>query len=140
VTVRGCTQTQRAVSDVEPAGEDDWGAEYLDMVVSIRVVDGVAQAIEHINAYGSHHTDSIVTDSVARAERFVRGVDSSVVLVNASTMFCDGQSLGMGAEIGISTGKIHARGPMGLNDLTSYKWVIRGAGQVMADDPAEWKK
>ena len=140
VTVRGCPQTQRAVADVEPAGEDDWGAEYLDMVVSIRVVDGVAQAIEHINAYGSHHTDSIVTDSVARGERFVRGVDSSVVLVNASTMFCDGQSLGMGAEIGISTGKIHARGPMGLNDLTSYKWVIRGAGQVMADDPAEWKK
>jgi glutamate-5-semialdehyde dehydrogenase len=94
-------------------------------------VAGVDEAIEHVNRYGSHHTDAIVTDSVARAERFVERVDSAVVLVNASTMFCDGESLGMGAEIGISTDKLHARGPMGLEELTSYKFVIRGSSHVM---------
>jgi glutamate-5-semialdehyde dehydrogenase len=101
------------------------------MVVSLGVVADVGAAIAHINRYGSHHTDAIVTDSVERAERFVAEVDSGVVLVNASTMFCDGESLGMGAEIGISTDKLHARGPMGLEELTTYKFVVRGTGHVM---------
>ena len=116
---------------MELAAEEDWRTEYLDAVLSIRVVEDVDQAIEHINTYGSHHTDAIVTDDESRARQFVRQVDSAVVLVNASTMFCDGESLGMGAEIGISTGKLHARGPMGLEELTSYKFVIRGDGHVM---------
>jgi len=133
VTVKGCERTQALVSDVEPATEEDWRTEYLDTVVSLRVVSDVDEAIDHINRYGSHHTDAIVTDSQRRASRFVQRVDSAVVLVNASTMFCDGESLGMGAEIGISTDKIHARGPMGLQELTSYKFVIRGDGHVMGD-------
>ena len=131
VTVKGCEKTRVRVADVDPAVEEDWTTEYLDMVVSIRIVHDVDEAIDHINRYGSHHTDSIVTDSESRARRFVDEVDSAVVLVNASTMFCDGESLGMGAEIGISTDKLHARGPMGLEDLTSYKFVIRGEGHVM---------
>ena len=138
VTVRGCERTRAAVADVEPADEQDWSTEYLDHVVSVRVVEDVSAAVEHINRYGSHHTDAIVTGSSAAAERFVRDVDSGVVLVNASTMFCDGESLGMGAEIGISTGKIHARGPMGLEELTSYKFVIRGDGLTMGTE-AEWR-
>jgi len=131
VTLRGDELTRAMVFDVEPAGQKDWATEYLDMIVSVRVVDDVAAAIEHINLYGSHHTDAIVTGSVSCAERFVREVDSAVVLVNASTMFCDGESLGMGAEIGISTDRIHARGPMGLEELTTYKFVISGNGHVM---------
>ncbi len=133
VTVRGCERTRELAEGVEPADEDDWRTEYLDTVVSIRVVGDVADAIEHINKYGSHHTDSIVTDSESRARRFLAGVDSGVVLVNASTMFCDGESLGMGAEIGISTDKLHARGPMGLEELTTYKFAIRGDGHVMGN-------
>ncbi len=133
VEVRGCRRTREAVGDVEAAGEEDWYTEYLDKIVSIRVVEGVEAAIEHINHYGSGHTDSIITSRKPRAEKFVESVDSGVVLVNASTMFCDGASLGMGAEIGISTDKIHARGPMGLEELTSYKFVIRGDGQVMGE-------
>jgi len=131
VTVRGCEQTRAAATGVEPATEEDWSTEYLDLIVSMRVVGDVDGAIEHINHYGSHHTDAIVTESEARAARFVDGVDSAVVLVNASTMFCDGESLGMGAEIGISTDKLHARGPMGLEELTSYKFVIRGHAHAM---------
>jgi len=131
VEVRGDECTRSVVPDVAPATGEDWATEYLDMVVSVRVVDGVGAAIEHINRHGSHHTDAIVTDSVTRAERFVGEVDSAVVLVNASTMFCDGESLGMGAEIGISTDRLHARGPMGLEELTTYKFVIRGEGHVM---------
>ena len=133
VTVKGCEKTQVAILDVEPATEEDWGTEYLDTIVSVRVVDGVDEAIEHINRYGSHHTDTIVTDSESRARKFVRQVDSAVVLINASTMFCDGEALGMGAEIGISTDKFHARGPMGLEELTSYKFVVSGDGHVMGD-------
>ena len=133
VTVKGCEKTQAAILDVEPATEEDWGTEYLDTIVSVRVVDGVDEAIEHINRYGSHHTDTIVTDSESRARKFVRQVDSAVVLINASTMFCDGEALGMGAEIGISTDKFHARGPMGLEELTSYKFVVSGDGHVMGD-------
>ncbi|MFW6163327.1 MAG: glutamate-5-semialdehyde dehydrogenase [Planctomycetota bacterium] len=131
VTVRGDKRVQAAADDVEPVSEEDWTTEYLDMVVSMGVVEGVDGAIEHINRYGSHHTDAIVTDSASRARRFGGEVDSGVVLVNASTMFCDGESLGMGAEIGISTDRLHARGPMGLQELTTYKFVIEGAGHVM---------
>lgn len=131
VAVRGCEETRAAVPVVEPAAEADWRTEYLDTIVSVRLVSDVDEAIEHINHYGSHHTDAIVTDSQARGQRFVERVDSAVVLVNASTMFCDGESLGMGAEIGISTDKLHARGPMGLEELTSYKFVIRGRAHVM---------
>jgi glutamate-5-semialdehyde dehydrogenase len=131
VRVKGCDRTRAAVPDVEPATEEDWRTEYLDTMVSVRLVEDVDEAIGHINEYGSHHTDAIVTDSESRARKFVEEVDSGVVLVNASTMFCDGESLGMGAEIGISTDKLHARGPMGLEELTSYKHVIRGAGHIM---------
>jgi len=133
VTLRGCPRTQELVDGVEPATEDDWRTEYLDMVMSVRVVPDVDAAIEHINHYGSHHTDTIVTGNERNAERFTDRVDSGVVLVNASTMFCDGESLGMGAEIGISTDKLHARGPMGLEELTSYKFVLRGDGLVMGE-------
>lgn len=131
VTVRGCEQTRAVAAGVEPATEEDWRTEYLDLIVSIRLVADVQEAVEHVNRYGSHHTDAIVTDSEDRAQRFVDQVDSAVVLVNASTMFCDGESLGMGAEIGISTDKLHARGPMGLEELTSYKFVIRGQAHAM---------
>ncbi len=139
VTIRGCQRTTAAVPYAEPATDEDWRTEYLDMIVSVRVVEDVDEGIEHINRYGSHHTDVIVTESRSRARRFVREVDSAVVLVNASTMFCDGASLGMGAEIGISTDKLHARGPMGLNELTSYKFVIEGNGQVMGA-PEDWRR
>ena len=135
VSVRGCAGVRAAVADVDEATEEDWRTEYLDEIVSVRVVPDVAAAIEHINRYGSHHTDAIVTDSAQAAREFLEGVDSGVVLENASTMFCDGESLGMGAEIGISTDKLHARGPMGLEDLTSYKFVIRGQGQTMGEFP-----
>ncbi len=131
VTVRGCPRTREAVADVEPADEEDWRTEYLDLIVSIRVVPGVEEAIDHINRFGSHHTDVIVTGRLPAAERFTERVDSGVVLVNASTMFCDGESLGMGAEIGISTDRLHARGPMGLEELTTYKFIIRGRGHIM---------
>jgi glutamate-5-semialdehyde dehydrogenase len=96
----------------------------------VRTVDGVRQAVDHINAYGSHHTDAIVTESVREAEAFVKGVDSSSVMVNASTRFADGGEYGMGCEMGISTDKLHARGPMGVDDLTTYKWIVRGTGQT----------
>ena len=139
VTIRGCNRTTAAVPFAEPATDEDWRTEYLDMIASIRVVEDVDEAVEHINRYGSHHTDVIVTESRRRARRFVREVDSAVVLVNASTMFCDGASLGMGAEIGISTGKLHARGPMGLQELTSYKFVIEGDGHVMGS-PEDWRR
>lgn len=131
VAVRGCPRVCGAVRGVEAATDADWATEYLDTMISIRVVRGVEEAIAHINTFGSHHTDSIVTDSVASAGRFRQAVDSGVVLVNASTMFCDGASLGMGAEIGISTDRLHARGPMGLTELTTYKFVISGAGTIM---------
>ena len=134
VTVRGCLLTRSVVPEVDPASEDDWRTEYLDNLLAVRVVKNVQEAIRHINAYGSHHTDAIVTADESRAQHFVDQVDSAVVLVNASTMFCDGESLGMGAEIGISTDKLHARGPMGLEELTSYKFVIHGNGHVMGGD------
>lgn len=131
VTVKGCEKTQSLCEEVEAATDEDWDTEYLDKVVSVRMVPGLEEAIAHINAHGSHHTDSIVTRDLASAKAFKRGVDSGVVLVNASTMFCDGETLGMGAEIGISTDKLHARGPMGLEELTSYKFIIEGDGHIM---------
>ncbi|HUT24714.1 MAG TPA: glutamate-5-semialdehyde dehydrogenase [Sumerlaeia bacterium] len=131
VTVKGCEKVRQRVPTVLEATEKDWRTEYLDNVISIRVVEDIDKAIEHANLHGSHHTDAIVTNNLEHARRFSREVDSAVVLVNASTMFCDGQTLGMGAEIGISTDKLHARGPMGLEELTTYKFVIYGDGQVM---------
>ncbi len=128
--VRGCPTAKESVPSISKASEEDWFAEYLDQIVAIRIVDGVQQAIEHINHYGSHHTDAIVTQSPENADRFMREVDSAMVLVNASTMFNDGSELGMGAEIGISTDKLHARGPMGLRELTTYRWVVVGNGNV----------
>jgi glutamate-5-semialdehyde dehydrogenase len=131
IEVRGCPVVCRELPSIKPATEDDWYSEYLDTIYSVKVVEDIDAAIKHIARYGSDHTDVIVTENYSHAIQFVREVDSSVVLVNASTMFCDGESLGMGAEIGISTDKFHARGPMGLNELTSYKHVIWGEGQIM---------
>jgi glutamate-5-semialdehyde dehydrogenase len=139
VIVKGCEKTRAVTADIETATEQDWSTEYLDKIISIKVVEDVSEAIEHINTYGSGHTDSIVTDSIENAELFTAKVDSGVVLVNASTMYCDGQSLGLGAEIGISTDKLHARGPMGLEELTTYKFVIQGKNNVMGEPRKEYK-
>ena len=128
--VRGDAATQTLDKRVVPATDKDWDTEYLDAIISVKVVKDVDEAIVHINAHGSHHTDSIVTTDAKEAERFLTHVDSGIVLHNASTQFADGGEFGMGAEIGISTGKLHARGPVGAEQLTSYKYVVRGSGQV----------
>jgi glutamate-5-semialdehyde dehydrogenase len=128
--VRGDATTQSVDKRVKPATDADWDTEYLDAIISAKVVDGVDGAIAHIERHGSHHTDSIVTDDKAVAERFLDALDSAIVLWNASTQFADGGEFGMGAEIGISTGKLHARGPVGAEQLTSFKYVVRGTGQV----------
>ena len=130
VELRGCERTRRIDPAVLPAGEDDWAAEYLDLVLAVRVVDGLDAAVGHINRWGSHHTDAIVTADAAAAERFLAAVDSACVFWNVSTRFSDGCEFGLGAEIGISTDKLHARGPMGLEELCTYKWIARGDGQV----------
>ncbi|MEJ2673977.1 MAG: glutamate-5-semialdehyde dehydrogenase [Acidihalobacter sp.] len=130
VELRGCARTREILPDVVPATEQDWLAEYLAPILAIRVVDGLDEAIEHINTYGSQHTDAIVTENYTRARRFLREVDSSSVMVNASTRFADGFEYGLGAEIGISTDKLHARGPVGLEGLTSLKYVVLGDGQI----------
>jgi glutamate-5-semialdehyde dehydrogenase len=128
--VRGDDITARVDARVKPAAEEDWYAEYLDAIIAVKVVENVDGAIAHIARYGSHHTDSIVTEDLAAAERFLARVDSAIVLHNASTQFADGGEFGMGAEIGISTDKFHARGPVGVEQLTSYKYLVRGSGQV----------
>jgi len=130
VQLRGCEQTRRIVPEAAPATEADWPAEYLDLILAVRVVADLDEAIAHIGAYGSNHTEAIVTSDYERARRFMREVDASVVLVNASTRFNDGGQLGLGAEIGISTSKLHAFGPMGLEELTTNKFVVFGNGQV----------
>ena len=129
VELRGCERS-RALAEMKPATEGDWRAEYLDLILAVKVVDGLDAAIEHINTCGSGHTDAIVTGEMAAAERFVARVDSSSVMVNVSTRFSDGGEYGLGAEIGISTDKLHARGPMGAEDLTTYKWIVTGNGHV----------
>jgi len=129
--VRGCPRTRAIVECVE-ATEDDWSTEYLDKTLSVKVVDSLDDAIAHINHYGSHHSDAIVTEGYGAAERFLDAVDSATVYVNASTRFTDGYEFGLGAEIGISTNKLHCRGPMALKELTTLKYVIRGAGQIRA--------
>ena len=128
--VRGDDAVQGMDARVKPAQEADWDTEYLDAIVSIRMVDGVEDAIAHIAAHASHHTDAIITDDGARAERFLNAVDSAIVMWNASTQFADGGEFGLGAEIGISTGRLHARGPVALEGVTTYKWIVRGTGQV----------
>ena len=128
--LRGDAEARVLVPAMEPATEADWSTEYLDAVISVAVVDGVDGAVAHINRWGSHHTDSIVTEDPAAAERFLNEVDSAIVLHNASTQFADGGEFGMGAEIGISTGRMHARGPVGAEQLTSFKYVVRGDGQT----------
>jgi glutamate-5-semialdehyde dehydrogenase len=128
--VRGDEAALRANPRVQPASEQDWFTEYLDAIIAVRVVDGVDAAIDHIRRYGSQHTESIVTEDAAAAERFLMRVDSAIVLHNASTQFADGGEFGMGGEIGISTDKFHARGPVGVDQLTSYKYIVRGSGQV----------
>jgi glutamate-5-semialdehyde dehydrogenase len=128
--IRGDTDTQKADTRVKPAKEEDWSTEYLDAIVSMKVVDGVAAAAGHIARYGSQHTDSIVTANTKTAETFLNTVDSAIVLHNASTQFADGGEFGFGAEIGIATGKMHARGPVGVEQLTTFKYQVRGNGQI----------
>jgi glutamate-5-semialdehyde dehydrogenase len=128
--VRGDATVQKVDPRVKPAREEDWSTEYLDAIITAGVVDGVAGAIDHIERYGSHHTDAIVTEDKAAAEKFLAEVDSAIVLHNASTQFADGGEFGFGAEIGIATGRLHARGPIGTEQLTSFKYRIRGTGQI----------
>jgi len=128
--VRGDDEALKIHDKVKMATNKDWDTEYLDAIIAVRVVDGIEEAMEHINTHGSHHTEAILTEDEAAAEKFLREVDAGIVLVNASTQFADGGEFGMGAEIGISTGKLHARGPVGAEQLTSYKYQVRGNGQV----------
>ncbi|HUR53677.1 MAG TPA: glutamate-5-semialdehyde dehydrogenase [Gemmataceae bacterium] len=130
VELRGCEETLKRLPDITPATEDDYAAEFLDLILSVKVVPDLDAAVRHINAYGSKHTDAIVTSDIEAAARFTRLVDSAAVMVNASTRFNDGFELGLGAEIGISTDKFHARGPCGLRELTTYKYVVTGHGDV----------
>jgi glutamate-5-semialdehyde dehydrogenase len=130
VELRGCSQTRKILSHIKEAREDDWSQEYLDLILSVKVVKGIEEAAEHIARYGSSHTEAILTSDYRNAQRFLREVNSSCVLVNASTRFNDGFELGLGAEIGISTSKLHAFGPMGLEELTTTKFIVYGEGQI----------
>ncbi|WP_411827073.1 glutamate-5-semialdehyde dehydrogenase [Luteolibacter sp. AS25] len=132
VELRGCETSRSIVSDLIPATQEDWSTEYLEKILSIKIVDDLTEAVAHINTYGSHHTDCIVTSVESQAEKFLHSVDSACVMHNVSTRFADGGEFGFGAEIGISTDKLHARGPMGLRELTSYQYRIRGNGQTKA--------
>ena len=130
VELRGCKKSQSICPDMLAANSEDWSTEYLDKILSIRIVDDFDQAVDHINKYGSHHSDAIITKDYATAQKFLKVVDSAAVYVNSSTRFTDGYEFGLGAEVGISTQKLHCRGPMGLEGLTSYKYVIYGDGQI----------
>ncbi len=133
VQIRGCEKCRALVPGLEPATESDWSTEYLDLIVSVRVVEGLEEAVAHINRYGSGHTDTIVTEESTARDFFMSRVDSANVFVNCSTRFSDGFRYGFGAEVGISTGKLHARGPVGLEGLLTYKYKLYGSGQIVAD-------
>ena len=128
--IRGDAAVREVFAGAKPANEDDWRTEYLDAIIAAKAVDGVEDAIRHIETFGSHHTESIVTENEAVAERFLNSLDSAIVMWNASTQFADGGEFGMGAEIGIGTGKLHARGPVGVEQLTAFKYIVRGRGQI----------
>ena len=130
VEIRGCVETQNIFPIAQKASEEDWSAEYLDLILAVKVVGSLKEAIAHINKYGSKHSEAIITENGKTAQLFLDGIDAACLYVNASTRFTDGNQFGMGAEIGISTSKIHARGPMALEELTSYKYLIRGSGQI----------
>jgi len=130
VELRGCEKTRKILNGIKPATEEDWSTEYLDLILSVKIVDSADEAIEHINHYGSHHSDAIVSDSYQRSMQFLNEVDSAACFVNASTRFTDGNEFGLGAEMGISNQKLHVRGPMGLRELTSAKYIIFGDGQI----------
>ncbi|MEM7385004.1 MAG: hypothetical protein AAF514_08675 [Verrucomicrobiota bacterium] len=132
MTLKGDERFCQLVAGTDPATEEDWSTEYLDLVLAVKVVPSLEAAVDHINTYGSRHSDCIVTANGDRASRFLESVDSAAVFWNVSTRFSDGEEFGFGAEIGISTDKLHARGPMALPELTSYKYLIRGEGQVKA--------
>jgi glutamate-5-semialdehyde dehydrogenase len=128
--LRGCDNSLKIMNDMTPAQDSDWSTEYLDAIISIKIVDGIRGAIDHINNYSTSHTDSIITENKDTANMFLREIDSAIVMHNTSTQFADGGEFGMGAEIGIATGRFHARGPVGVEQLTSFKYVVRGSGQV----------
>ncbi len=128
--IRGDAEVVRAFADAVPATAEDWATEYLDAIIAAKLVDGIDGAIEHIETHSSHHTEAIVAEDPAAVERFFDEIDSAILLHNASTQFADGGEFGMGAEIGIATGKMHARGPVGVEQLTSFKYRVRGSGQV----------
>ena len=129
VELRGCKETLEIISVIE-ASEEDWSTEYLEAIISVKIVDGVEEAISHISEYSTNHTDSIIAEDNDIAEKFMREVDSAIVMHNTSTQFADGGEFGMGAEIGIATGRFHARGPVGVEQLTSFKYIVRGSGQI----------
>ena len=128
--LRGCNNSLKIIDDMIPAEENDWSTEYLDAIISIKIVDGIRGAIDHINSFSTSHTDSIITENIKTADIFLKEIDSAIVMHNASTQFADGGEFGMGAEIGIATGRFHARGPVGVEQLTSFKYVVRGSGQI----------
>ena len=130
VEIRGCPKTIALIPGINPAEESDWPAEFLDLILAVKTVSSMDEALDHINTYGSNHTEAIITSDYTRSQRFLAEADSSVVLVNASTRFNDGNQLGLGAEIGINTSKLHAFGPMGLEELTTTKFIVYGSGQV----------
>ena len=128
--VRGCEETLKLTDNIISANDEDWSTEYLEAIISVKIVDGVEEAISHIGEYSTNHTDSIITEDNDIAEKFMREVDSAIVMHNTSTQFADGGEFGMGAEIGIATGRFHARGPVGVEQLTSFKYIVRGSGQI----------